>query len=66
MAHGILALQYCGIRLTLKVCMSANGYYLGTENEDGPISRESVQYWRTFKEAQQALDTAQWNQRITP
>jgi hypothetical protein len=66
MAIGILALQYVNMRLPLKVCKSHNGFFLGTEHEGEPISRESVQYWKTAEEAQEALKTAEWDQRLHP
>ena len=42
--------------LPLMVLQSANGFYLGTLNEDGPVSRESIEYWATEADAQKALD----------
>lgn len=46
------------------VCRSANGYYLGRRNEHGePISRESVEYWPTRSEAQEAFEDATWTLR---
>ena len=42
--------------LPLMVLHSANGFYLGTLNEEGPVSRESIEYWATEADAQKALD----------
>ena len=33
-----------GQALPLQVCFSRAGYYLGTHDENGPVSRESVEY----------------------
>lgn len=44
-----------GYRLPLVVLESARGFYLGTANEEGPISRESVEYWTTRSAAEKAL-----------
>ena len=45
----------CGITLTLRVLRS-NAYYIGTQCNCGPYSRES-QYYPTAEAAQHALDT---------
>lgn len=58
-----------GYRLPLQVLESAVGFYLGTANEEGPVSRESEEYWPTASEAAQALAGAEgetWTQRQTP
>lgn len=46
-AVGYLALAYTGKRLPLQVRHSAAGHYIGTADEDGPVSRESVEYFRS-------------------
>jgi len=46
----------CGMKLELKVLRSGGGYYIGTFCCCGPYSRESG-YYRTSKEAQDALDS---------
>jgi hypothetical protein len=46
----------CNELLTLKVCRSAAGYYVGTWCKCGPNSRESG-YYRTPGEAEEALKT---------
>jgi hypothetical protein len=44
----------CGVKLELRVCHSAAGYYLGTQCNCGPYSRESG-YYKTQEEAAAAL-----------
>jgi hypothetical protein len=64
---GYLALTHMGQRLPLQVCRSTAGYYIGTiDVEQGPASRESVQYFQTNQEARDALVTGQWQQRFRP
>lgn len=64
--RGELASAFGWGHLELKVLKSAAGYYLGTFcPEEGPISRES-QYFASKAEAQQALDTNSWIQRLNP
>ena len=65
---GKLAFDIMGIRLPLEVLRSARGFYLGTYNESGPVSRESAEYWPTEDAAQKALDTGPdaWTQRDHP
>ena len=52
--------------LPLMVLQSAHGFYLGTLNEEGPVSRESIEYWATEADAQKALDGTEgqgWTRR---
>ena len=63
---GQLALTYCGKFLPLEVLHSAAGHYIGTADEDGPVSRESVEYFRSQHAAERALATGRWQQRIHP
>ena len=65
-AIGLLAKAYCSKSLPLIVLPSARGFYLGTSNEEGPCSRESVEYWPTQGHADQALATGMWTQRTEP
>ncbi len=65
-AIGYLALAYTGKRLPLQVRHSAAGHYIGTSDEDGPASRESVEYFRSQHAADQALAKGRWQQRIHP
>jgi len=53
----------CG--LPLQVLKSAAGFYIGTADEMGPMSRDSVEYWPTEDQAQTALDAGRdaWTQR---
>lgn len=60
--HGQLAAQF-GYRLSLQVLQSTNGFYLGTEDDGGPVSRESVEYFPSADAANQALVSGQWTQR---
>lgn len=60
--EGRLAREF-GYKLELKVLKSNSGYYLGTEDEEGPVSRESEEYWKTKEEAKLALDTGVFIQR---
>lgn len=63
---GYLALTYVGKRLPLQVRHSAAGYFIGTTDENGPVSRESVEYFRSYEAAEQALSTGHWQQRLHP
>ncbi|MCO3741676.1 hypothetical protein FA130_20375, partial [Pseudomonas aeruginosa] len=38
-------------------------HYIGTLDEEGPASRESVEYYPSRDLAQQALDNGTWTQR---
>ncbi|HEJ4318575.1 TPA: hypothetical protein SL519_006436, partial [Pseudomonas aeruginosa] len=49
--------------LPLQVLMSNAGFYIGTLDEEGPASRESVEYYQSRELAQQALDNGTWSQR---
>lgn len=60
--EGRLAREF-GYKLELKALKSNSGYYLGTEDEEGPVSRESEEYWKTKEEAKLALDTGVFIQR---
>lgn len=62
---GKLALE-SGVRLELKVLHSNAGYYLGTFSEDGPYSRESVEYFRSQGQAEAAMTSGEWTQRDHP
>ena len=65
-SFGQLALTYCGKFLPLEVLQSAAGHYIGTQDDEGPVSRESVEYFPTHLAAQRALDTHAWTQRAHP
>lgn len=65
--HGLLALEHCKKRLPLQVLKSNAGFYIGTfDSEEGPCSRESVEYFRTREQAQMALNDSTWTQKLTP
>ena len=66
MKIGKLALEYCNKRLELQVLRSAAGYYIGTCSEDGPCSRESLEYFRKEGDADAALLNGDWTQKDTP
>ncbi|THF64828.1 hypothetical protein E6C76_12375 [Pseudothauera nasutitermitis] len=63
---GYLALVYADKRLPLQVRQSAAGHYIGTADDDGPVSRESVEYFRSHHAADHALATGRWQQRLHP
>ncbi|CCP01870.1 hypothetical protein BN439_0781 [Erwinia amylovora Ea644] len=42
---------------------SGRGFYIGTANEQGPVSRESAEYYKTRRQADIALEKRQWTQR---
>lgn len=65
-AIGYLALACTGKRLPLQVRYSAAGHYIGTADEDGPVSRESAEYFRSQDAADHALATGRWQQRVHP
>lgn len=62
---GLLALAYVGKSLSLQVLRSAAGHYIGTF-DDGPVSRESVEYFPSHEAARHALETGAWTQRQYP
>jgi len=63
---GKLAFAHCNKRLEICVLKSNAGYYIGTADEDGPCSRESVEYWRKHDQAASALETGDWTQKEAP
>ncbi|QNM96741.1 hypothetical protein [Chitinimonas koreensis] len=63
---GALALRYSGKSLPVQVLRSAAGHYIGTKDDEGPFSRESVEYFPTYEAAQHALDNHVWTQRAYP
>jgi hypothetical protein len=65
--HGLLAKRYCNLDLPLQVLESGAGYYIGTwSDEDGPVSRESQEYYKNHAEAENALKMVNWTQRVRP
>lgn len=65
---GQLAYEILGIRLPLEVLPAARGFYLGTANDAGPVSRESLEYYPTIEAAEAALESNPpiWTQRDHP
>lgn len=66
MKYGILAKEYCNVKLPLQVLSSGAGFYIGTLDDEGPVSRESLEYWATREAAQASLASGEWNQRDEP
>jgi hypothetical protein len=60
---GYLAALSNGPKLPLQVLKSRAGFYIGTCTNDGPYSRESVEYWATESQAALALVENSWTQR---
>jgi hypothetical protein len=59
--------QAAGEILPLKVCQSRAGFYIGTTTELGePFSRESAEYWAKRPQAENALQSGKWSQRLEP
>lgn len=54
-----------GYHLPIQVLRSAAGWYIGTAR-NGPVSRESVEYWDSEQKAQYALNEGDWTQRSHP
>lgn len=65
MRTGMLAAQ-AGFRLPLQVLQSAAGFYLGTCDQEGPVSRESAEYFASERQAVQAMASGHWTQRPHP
>lgn len=63
---GVLARDYCNKRLELQVLESAAGFYIGTADDAGPCSRESMEYYATRGEADDALANRTWTQMEQP
>lgn len=63
---GRLAYEHAGVRLPLQILKSEAGYYIGTADESGPVSRESLEYWQDGITAETALRTGNWCQRDCP
>lgn len=65
-SFGYLAALSNGPKLPLRVLKSCAGFYIGTCTDEGPYSRESVEYWRESAAAQVALEHGLWTQRFNP
>ncbi len=63
MALGKIA-HAAGEDIEVSVCNSDKGYYLGTVGIYGEIvSRESVEFWGTWRGANEALKSGIWKQK---
>ena len=58
--YGRLALKFCQVSLPLQVLKSNAGFYIGTRDDEGPVSRESDCYFASREEAEQALASDDW------
>lgn len=63
---GELAASCCRAELALQVLESGAGFYLGTADASGPVSRESQEYFGTRAAAARALEDGRWTQRHEP
>jgi hypothetical protein len=63
---GALAKEYTGKKLEVQVLQSQRGFYIGTMDNEGPVSRESVEYFKTREAASLALSSGTWTQRDEP
>jgi hypothetical protein len=62
---GWLAEKFGKRQLPLQICESAAGFYVGTRHENQPFTRESVEYWRTREQANEALlSQDKWTQKL--
>jgi hypothetical protein len=65
-SFGHLAFFHTGRYLPLEVLHSAAGPYIGTRDAQGPVSRESSEYFRSSAAAQRALARGGWTQLPNP
>lgn len=63
---GYLAKIFGGQELPLEILPSRPGYYLGTQLDGEPYSRESMEYYKTRRDAKTALRSGHWTQRPNP
>lgn len=63
---GFIAHTFMGVSLTNKVLKSGAGYYIGTEQDGAPFSRESEEYYAEHDTAKQNLSDHTWTQRVEP
>ena len=59
--YGKLAKEF-GYLLPIQVLQSAAGFYIGTIDEDGPVSHESLGYYPTKQQAEQDFYNDTWVQ----
>lgn len=63
-SFGQNALQSTGQKLPLQVLASQAGYYIGTADDEGPVSRESDRYYQTPQQAYDAMRAGNWIQHF--
>lgn len=63
---GKLAKELCGVELPVTVLQSHAGFYLGTQVNGLPVSRESEEYFADRKLAEAALKSGNFTQRMNP
>ncbi len=63
---GSVALKELRVALRVEVLESNAGFYIGTVDSEGPVSRESEEYWSTRDEAEQILNSGSWDRRSHP
>ena len=63
---GYLARTYLNLRLPLQVLRSQAGYYIGTADDEGPCSRESLEYYSSKEVAEYALKNNTFTQKEEP
>ena len=61
-APGVLAAACGRPDLEVQVLQSAAGFYIGTFSDEGPFTRESVEYFKTRDMAAAALRDGCWTQ----
>ena len=60
-AHSKFDVDDAGNNYPLQVLKSHRGFYLGTVDDEGmPYSRESAEYFRSYKAADDALNSGKW------
>ncbi len=64
--NGKLAKEFCGVELPVTVLESQAGFYLGTEDQGVPFSRESAEYFANRNLAEAALARGKFTQRMNP
>ena len=68
--HGplsMICLEYLKEEHPVAVCESNAGFYIGVVSEtEGPLSRDSEEYFPTREAALAALDSGSWTQRLHP
>jgi hypothetical protein len=67
-SYGLLAAAFEKRQLALEVCKGpaswSRPYYLGTQEDGAPVTRESVERWPTREKAERALMSGDWTQRL--